>query len=512
MLRSEASDEVEKRNSATSSEVDMARRRVQQHPKATREESPSSPWSRKDPSDAGSIALLMVLYTLQGVPMGLSGAIPLLVAGRANYKAQALFSLVKIPFSLKLLWAPIVDSTHFPGFGVRKSWLVPTQLLIGIVMIASQSSIDLWMDNVNVGALTVLFGALYFLCATQDVAVDGWALTMLSPANVGWGPTCNSLGQSLGYALSYVVFVALHESGSVSLASFVGICGWCFLVTTAVVAFLKTEAPPSNDDDNNKKYDSESSPMNGSGAAASASDDNANAASPTEVYRCAINTLKLVPVRKLCLVLLTCRAGFGAADAVTTIKAVEYGLPREDMALLAPVLLTASIVFPLVFARWTTGPAPLDSFLAAVPIRLALNVWTYVVLEFVKTGRPGRFLAFAILSLVRDFATNLMFVSQMSFFAKVSDPNFGGTYMTLLNTVTNLGAMWPPSLALYLLDPIAPYSRGDPFAAELILTTLLGFAWFILAKPYILNLQALPLSHWRVGGAGEGQVDSRLQR
>ena len=32
-----------------------------------------------------------------------------------------------------------------------------------------------------------------------------------------------------------------------------------------------------------------------------------------------------------------------------------------------------------------------------------------------------------------------MFVAQMSFNAKVSDPRIGGTYMTMLNTVTNLG-------------------------------------------------------------------------
>ena len=36
-----------------------------------------------------------------------------------------------------------------------------------------------------------------------------------------------------------------------------------------------------------------------------------------------------------------------------------------------------------------------------------------------------------------------MFVSQMAFFAKVSDPKIGGTYMTLLNTLSNLGrSVW----------------------------------------------------------------------
>jgi PAT family acetyl-CoA transporter-like MFS transporter 1 len=44
-----------------------------------------------------------------------------------------------------------------------------------------------------------------------------------------------------------------------------------------------------------------------------------------------------------------------------------------------------------------------------------------------------------------------MFVSIMAFFARVSDPAVGGTYMTLLNTLTNLGGNWPATLALWLI-------------------------------------------------------------
>lgn len=47
-----------------------------------------------------------------------------------------------------------------------------------------------------------------------------------------------------------------------------------------------------------------------------------------------------------------------------------------------------------------------------------------------------------------------MFVSIMAFFAKISDPLLGGTYMTLLNTVTNLGGNWPTTLALWFVDPL----------------------------------------------------------
>ena len=47
-----------------------------------------------------------------------------------------------------------------------------------------------------------------------------------------------------------------------------------------------------------------------------------------------------------------------------------------------------------------------------------------------------------------------MFVAIMAFFAKISDPAVGGTYMTLLNTLTNLGGNWPSTLALWIIDQL----------------------------------------------------------
>lgn len=48
---------------------------------------------------------------------------------------------------------------------------------------------------------------------------------------------------------------------------------------------------------------------------------------------------------------------------------------------------------------------------------------------------------------------NCMFVGVMAFFARISDKSVGGTYMTLLNTFTNLGGNWPSWIALrYVSD------------------------------------------------------------
>jgi Acetyl-coenzyme A transporter 1 len=139
-------------------------------------------------SDQASIALLMLLYVLQGIPLGIAGSIPYLLSSRhISYKDQALFSLVHWPFSIKLLWAPIVDSVFIPKIGRRKSWLVPTQYLIGLFMflLSRTDAVAELMNpttstSVNVTLLTAMFFSLNFLAATQDIAVDGWALTMLS--------------------------------------------------------------------------------------------------------------------------------------------------------------------------------------------------------------------------------------------------------------------------------------------------------------------------------------------
>lgn len=47
-----------------------------------------------------------------------------------------------------------------------------------------------------------------------------------------------------------------------------------------------------------------------------------------------------------------------------------------------------------------------------------------------------------------------MFVGVMAFFARISDSSIGGTYMTLLNTFTNLGGNWPSWVALRFVSEV----------------------------------------------------------
>ena len=128
--------------------------------------------------DRGSIALLLLLYILQGMPLGLTGSIPLILQSRhVAYKDQAVFSFAFWPFSVKLLWAPIVDSVFSRRVGRRKSWLIPTQYLIGlfIIVLSSVSETSTWsggggmcishqtFQTSYVGTLKVCYESMPFL-------------------------------------------------------------------------------------------------------------------------------------------------------------------------------------------------------------------------------------------------------------------------------------------------------------------------------------------------------------
>lgn len=141
--------------------------------------------------DRFNVALLTFLYFMQGIVSGLSAAMPLMLQTYgASYTQQAQFSMAVWPFSLKLVWAPIIDCLYSKRFGRRKSWLIPTQFLTGIFMLVLSFYINLWLSGggrkPNIEILTILYFGLNFLAASQDVTVDGWAVQMVQRRNTGY--------------------------------------------------------------------------------------------------------------------------------------------------------------------------------------------------------------------------------------------------------------------------------------------------------------------------------------
>lgn len=77
---------------------------------------------------------LLIADLLQGIPVGLAfGSIPFLLRAKLSYSQIGIFTLCTYPYSLKLLWSPIVDSIFSPKLGRRKSWIVPIQTIVGVL-------------------------------------------------------------------------------------------------------------------------------------------------------------------------------------------------------------------------------------------------------------------------------------------------------------------------------------------------------------------------------------------
>lgn len=76
------------------------------------------------------------------------GSIPFILREQLSYSQLATFALSSYPYSLKLLWSPIVDAVYIPSVGRRKSWIIPMQAIIGSMMLWMSFTVQEIMDDV----------------------------------------------------------------------------------------------------------------------------------------------------------------------------------------------------------------------------------------------------------------------------------------------------------------------------------------------------------------------------
>eukprot|EP00606_Chrysophyceae_sp_TOSAG23-5_P001300 GSChrysophyteH2.ASY1.ANO1.618.1 assembled CDS len=446
-------------------------------------------------SDKISMFLLLVLYTLQGIPMGLCMSLPIILKERgASYDDLTLLSLASTPFSLKLLWAPLVDTVFFKSIGRRKTWLVPIQLLTGLIMIVFAPMVVQWLGgDVNTDTelvqtptafpLALFLLVIYFLMATQDIAVDGWALTMLSPANVGYASTCNSIGQTFGAFMANQGFISLMGETMATLSSFMSLAGYVFIVVTVAIALLKTEAPLPREEE---------------------------PTGITETYKQIGGLLHLAPVQKLLLILLTVKMSFAPADSVAIFEMQEHGMPKADWATFSPVTMVIGLVLPALIANWVSRD-PLHALKLAIPLKLCTTALYWVIVNAVPAAYasedgPGYdfFAVFLVVMVLHTAFDVLIFSAFMSFFNKISDPIIGGTYMTFLNSASNLGYKWTNTLVVWCTGRVSNFTSTyiggdmDGYTIITIVCVSFGFFWMYAVFPMLKQLESVRREDWWV--------------
>lgn len=121
-------------------------------------------------------ATIAALYLAQSVPSYLLiMAVPAaLRASGMSLTQVGLLSVLMLPLMLKFLWAPWVDRKSWGRLGHRRGWIVITQLSCCAAIAALA-----WVPPSSITALLVV-GMVIALCiATQDIATDGYATSIL---------------------------------------------------------------------------------------------------------------------------------------------------------------------------------------------------------------------------------------------------------------------------------------------------------------------------------------------
>ena len=67
--------------------------------------------------------------------------------------------------------------------------------------------------------------------------------------------------------------------------------------------------------------------------------------------------------------MIALRIGFAAADAVTGLKLIEEGVPKEKLALLGVPMVPIQIILPLIISKYMSGPQLMDVWIKAIPYR-----------------------------------------------------------------------------------------------------------------------------------------------
>jgi PAT family beta-lactamase induction signal transducer AmpG len=160
------------------------------------------------------VLIVLLLGFSSGLPLALSGStLAIWMADRGvDLGTIGLFSLVGLPYTVKFLWAPLVDALDVPWLtrrlGRRRGWLVLSQLLLAaaIVFLGTRDPVT--------APLAVAFGALLvaIASATQDIVIDAFRVESLETRE-----------QAAGMA----AYVTAYRVGMlVSTAGVIGFVAW----------------------------------------------------------------------------------------------------------------------------------------------------------------------------------------------------------------------------------------------------------------------------------------------
>jgi len=148
------------------------------------------------------------LYIAQAIPMSFFTTVVPVIMRQENYSLESigLLQLIKLPWILKFLWAPVIDSKA-NTLSQYKRWIVCSELFYAVVIL----SIGFFSLQTNFNLILVLVVIAIFASATQDIATDALAILTLKKDQRSMGNAVQSIGGFLGALIGSGLLLIIYN-------------------------------------------------------------------------------------------------------------------------------------------------------------------------------------------------------------------------------------------------------------------------------------------------------------
>lgn len=158
------------------------------------------------------LAVMLPLGFVSGLPLALTAGTlqAWLTVEGVDLKTIGLFTLVGLPYTLKFLWAPLMDRLVPPWLGRRRGWMLLTQLCVALGLgLMAMTPPKSQPDRLAVFALLVAF-----FSASLDIVFDAYRTETLHPQERGLGAAI--------WVNGYRIALLVAGAGALMVADFIG--------------------------------------------------------------------------------------------------------------------------------------------------------------------------------------------------------------------------------------------------------------------------------------------------
>ncbi|MDD4424706.1 MAG: MFS transporter [Mariniphaga sp.] len=154
---------------------------------------------------------LLSLYLAQSIPMSFFSTVVPVIMRMENYSLESIgyLQLIKLPWIIKFLWAPLVDKSCHSSGQYRK-WILLSEGFYALVIL----SIGFLNLETNFTTIIAMMVIAFTASATHDIATDAFAILILKEKERSLGNSMQSAGNFLGTLVgSGVLLVIYHYYG-----------------------------------------------------------------------------------------------------------------------------------------------------------------------------------------------------------------------------------------------------------------------------------------------------------